>query len=116
MSIKRILRLLALAGLRETILWLQFSAPFLSFAAKLSVACSTRAACEDRRWFMISASKIRVQGLQVLQQRRRGQRCTAGVQDVVETIKDAITPNKLNIANNVTELIGNLLLRWFAIS
>lgn len=49
---------------------------------------------------------------QVLQQRRRGQRCTAGVQDVVETIKDAITPNKLNIANNVTELIGNTPLLY----
>lgn len=34
------------------------------------------------------------------------------MQDVVETIKDAITPNKLNIANNVTELIGNTPLLY----
>lgn len=32
--------------------------------------------------------------------------CTAGLQEVVETVKVAVTPKKLNIAENVTELIG----------
>lgn len=46
------------------------------------------------------------QARQAVQQRGRTLRCTAGLQQVAETLKDAVMPNKLNIAENVTELIG----------